>query len=74
MSVNSLGKQWIAFNLLLPTLATILFTTGLGMVLIFYLLAVKVPRQSLDDIFVQHAFYVDEGVKYLPDGQQEAVL
>jgi hypothetical protein len=74
VSVNSLGKQRIGFNLLLPTLATILFTTGLGMVLIFYLLTVKVPGQSLDEIFVQHALYADEGVKYLSDGQQEAVL
>lgn len=75
ISTKQLGRRRISCVLVLPTLAVLFLTAGLGLALIFYLLAKKIPDQSLHQIiFVNGSLFADEGVKYLSDGQQDVNL
>jgi hypothetical protein len=75
VSTKPLGRRRIGFHLILRTLAVLVLTAGLGLTLTFYLLAMKIPGQSLYQIvFVNGSLFSDEGVKHLSDGVQEANL
>jgi hypothetical protein len=60
----------------LTTLIGILMLTGgLSLALIIYLVANKIPGQTLHQIaVVDGSFYADEGVKYTRDGKEEVNL
>jgi hypothetical protein len=75
VSIVQIRRRWIGCHLLLPTLGILLLTAGVGFAFILYLIATKIPGQTFYEVvFVNGSLYVDEGVKNLPDGHQEANL
>lgn len=74
-AVSPLGRRRMGCRLLLPTIGILISTAGLGLALISYLLAKKIPSQTLHEIvFVNGSLYADEGTKTFPDGQQKTNL
>jgi hypothetical protein len=70
-----LGRRLIGCRLLLPTLGILLLTAGVALGLILYLLAKKIPSQTLYEVvFVNGSLYADEGVRTLQEGHQEVNL
>jgi hypothetical protein len=75
VSIVPLGRRLIACSLLLPTLGVLVLTSGLGLTLVFYLFAKKIPGQTFQHIFVNGSLYADEGLKRgVENGQQEVNL
>jgi hypothetical protein len=75
VSIVPLGRRRIRCHLLLPAIGILMLTGGLGLALIIYLVANKIPGQTLHQIaVVDGSFYADEGVKYTRDGKEEVNL
>jgi hypothetical protein len=74
VSIVPLGRRRIHCHLLLPAIGILVITAGLGLALILYLLANKIPGQTLHQIVVNGSFYADEGLKYTRDGKEEVNL
>jgi hypothetical protein len=74
VSIAPPARRNISCGLLLPALGVLILTAGLGLTLVFYLLAKKIPGQTVHQIFVNGSIYADEGVKDLHNGQQEVNL
>ena len=74
VSIAPPARRHISCGLLLPALGVLILTAGLGLTLVFYLFAKKIPGQTFCHIFVNGSIYADEGVKDLHNGQQEVNL